>query len=168
MLFDLLLFRSPTTTDTDRRMLDRMSKIAGIDVDKFAMDMFKAGTSLENKKPEDLLTSDVKLFTIEDEKVRIGQAFTMDLDNIGFIKKPLIERMEEMRKDYQEDLFVFILTDIFEERSEIIVSGKHSKAIADAFDGEVTDHSFIAPGVLSRKKQVVPRITQAISKAKSE
>lgn len=168
IISDTLLFRSPTTTDTDRRMLDRMSKIAGIDIDKFAMEMFKAGTSLENKKPEDLLTSDVKLFTIEDEKVRIGQAFTMDLDNIGFIKKPLIERMEEMRKDYQEDLFVFILTDIFEERSEIIVSGKHSKAIADAFDGEVTDHSFIAPGVLSRKKQVVPRITQAISKAKSE
>lgn len=168
IISDTLLFRSPTTTETDKIMLDRMSKIAGIDVDKFSMEMFKAGTSLENKKPEDLLTSDVKLFTIENEKVRIGQTFTMDLENIEFIKKPLIERMEEMRNDYEEDIFVFVLTDIFEETSEILVSGKYAQEIASAFGGEIVNNSFIAPGVLSRKKQVVPKVTQAISKAKAE
>lgn len=168
IISDTLLFKSPTTTDMDRIMLERMAKIAGIDIEKFAMEMFKAGTSLENKKPEDLLTADVKLFTIEDEKVRVGQAFTMDLDNISSIKNSLLERMEEMRKDYGEDIFVFVLTDIFEEKSEILVAGEYANEIADAFDGEVKENSFIAPGVLSRKKQVIPKITQALSKIKSE
>lgn len=168
IISDTLLFRSPTTTEIDKIMLERMSKIAGIDPEKFAMEMFKAGTSLENKKPQDLLKADVKLFTIDDEKVRVGQAFTMDLENISSIKKPLIDRMEEMRQDYQEDLFIFILTDIFEERSEIIVTGKYEEQIAAAFEGKVCEHSFMAPGVLSRKKQVIPKVTQAITRAKNE
>lgn len=166
IISDTLLFRSPTTTELDRLMLDRMSKIAGIDTESFAMDMFKAGTSLENKKPQDLLEADVKTFSIEDMKVRVGQAFTMDLENIGSIKPALIKRMEEKRKDYGEDMFVFMLTDIFKETSEIIVVGGNPEIVAEAFDAEYSDGSFIAPGVLSRKKQVIPNLTKAISKIK--
>lgn len=168
IISDTLLFRSPTTTELDRIMLDRMSKIAGIDPEKFAMEMFKAGTSLENKEPQDLLKTDVKLFTIEDLKVRVGQAFTMDLDNLGSIKDALLSKMEEMRAEYNEDYFVFVLTDIFKETSEILVSGGYPEKIAETFGSELSDGSFIAPGVLSRKKQVIPKLTTAITKIKSE
>ena len=168
IISDTLLFKSPTTTELDKIMLERMSTIAGIDPEKFAMEMFKAGTSLENVKPQDLLKADVKLFTIEDERVRVGQAFTMDLDNLASIKKQLIDKMEEMRKDYKEDVFVFALTDIFKETSKIIVVGKFEQPIAAAFEADLEDNSFMAPGVLSRKKQIIPKLTQAISKAKAE
>ena len=164
IISDTLMLRSPTATELDRQMLERMSKIAGIDIDTFAKDMFKAGTSLEEKEPVDLLRGDVKEFIISGKRVRIAQVMTMDLDSLEGIRLALIEKMTELRLAGGEDDFVLVLTDILKETSKFIVVGPDAESIARSFDAELVDSTFLAPGVLSRKKQVVPKITQALEK----
>lgn len=167
IISDTLLLSSPTTTAEDARILEIMSKIAGIDKDAYAVEMFKAGTSLDGKSAEDLLTGDVKSFEIESENVRIAQVFTMDLESISSIQDELVKEMESETSKNKISTFVLVLTDIIKETSEIIITGKYKDQIARAFNSEIKDGKFTAKGVLSRKKQVVPTITDAISEAKN-
>lgn len=167
IISDTLLLRSPTTTDKDKRMLERMAKIAGIDIEEFAMEMFKAGTSIKGKDAEELLSEDMKQFDIEDETVRISQVFTMDLENLEKIKKDLVKTMEEDLNKFGLSTYVLVFTDIIRESSEIIVVGNFDEIIAKGFGEKLKDQSFSAEGILSRKKQVIPTITRSISMAKS-
>ena len=166
IISDTLLLRSPTATDTDKRMLDRMAKIAGINVEEFAMEMFKAGTSLEGKNSEDLLSEDMKQFDIEDEKVRIAQVFSMDLENLESRRADLIETMREEIVRFGLSTYVLVFTDIIRETSEIMAVGEFETQIANGFGKKLVDNGFSAEGILSRKKQVVPLVTMAISEAK--
>lgn len=162
IISDTLLFRSPTTTETDKRILRRLTKIADIDAKDFAMKMFKAGTSLKNKSPEDLIDGDVKAFTIGDDKIRVGQVMTMNPEELDPIKNDLIKLMEERMMSKGENTFVLVLTDIFNEKSELLVVGNYLEEIEKVFGNKVKNGTISAPGVLSRKKQVIPKITEAI------
>lgn len=165
---DTLLFRSPTATDADRAAVRRLAPIAGVDPEKYAMEMFKAGTDLSNKKPTDILTQDVKFFNVEGMKVKIAQVFTMDLESLGELEARLIKRMSELLQEQSEDTYVLVMTDIFQETSKILVVGAYADYIGHGFGGGLVEHAVMAPGVLSRKKQVLPTITAAIAKAKRE
>lgn len=164
IISDTLLFRSPTTTDTDKRILDRMSKIAGINPEEFADKMFRAGTSLKGKSAKDLIEGDIKTFTIGEANVRVGQVFTMNPEELVPIMDDLKAQMAAKIKERGEDTFVLVLTDIFNQKSELLVVGEYYDDIKEEF-GEITKNSTInADGVLSRKKQVIPRLTAAINK----
>lgn len=164
IISDTLLFRSPTTTDTDKRILDRMSKIADINPEEFADKMFRAGTSLKGKSAKDLIEGDIKTFTIGDANVRVGQIFTMNPEELVPIMDDLKAQMAGKIKERGEDTFVLVLTDIFNQRSELLVVGEYYDDIKEEF-GEITKNGTInADGVLSRKKQVIPRLTAAINK----
>lgn len=162
IISDTLLFRSPTTTDTDRRILDRMSKIAGINPEEFAMKMFSAGTSLKDKKPEDLVEGDVKTFNIGGKDVRVGQVMTMNPEELEPIKERLEELMKEKITSRGESTFVLVLTDIFNETSELLVVGDYIEDMERVFGNKIENGTITAPGVLSRKKQVIPKMTEAI------
>lgn len=168
IISDTLLLRSPTATDEDKRMVDRMSKIAGINPEEFAMEMFKAGTSLEGKNSEDLLSEDMKQFDIEEEKVRVAQVFSMDLENLEDRREDLIETMKQELERHGLSTYVLVFTDIIREVSEIMVVGEFENHIANGFGEKLVNNGFSADGILSRKKQVVPIITMAISEAKKE
>ncbi len=116
IISDTLLFRSPTTTETDKRVLNRLTKIADINPEEFAMKMFRAGTSLKNKSPEDLIDGDVKAFTIGDDKIRVGQVMTMNPEELDPIKDKLTKLMEERINAKGENTFVLVLTDIFNQK----------------------------------------------------
>lgn len=162
IISDTLLFKSPTSTEVDRMILDRLSKIAGIDPEVYAMEMFKAGTKLENKSMKDLLNGDVKNFMVEKEKIRVCQIFTMDLDSLSSIKEELLENMDKIRTDHEESMFVIMMTDIFKEESEVVVSGNFKEELAKVFGKEIKNGSFIVEGLLSRKKQMIPKISEAV------
>lgn len=165
IISDTLLFRSPTTTDTDKRILNRMSKIAGIAPEDFADKMFRAGTSLKGKSAKDLIEGDIKTFTIGEANVRVGQVFTMNPEELVPIMDDLKDQMAGKIKERGEDTFVLVLTDIFNQKSELLVVGDFYDEIREEF-GEITKNGTInAEGVLSRKKQVIPRLTTAIVKA---
>ncbi len=166
IISDTLLLRSPTSTITDKIMLERLAKIANLDIEEFAHQMFKAGTSLKGKTPKELLEQDFKSFNIEDEKMGIAQVFTTDPESIEEMKEDLIALMEERAKRDGYSIFMLMLTDIIKEASEIIVVGPHKELAAQAFGEKLVNNSFYAPGVLSRKKQVVPPVTKYLNDIK--
>nr|WP_072514928.1 putative manganese-dependent inorganic diphosphatase [Ndongobacter massiliensis] len=168
IISDTLLFRSPTATDADRHALERLAPIAGIDPENYAMEMFRAGTDLSTKKLSDILSEDVKFFQMEGVKVKIAQAFTMNLESLDGLKPKLVERMQKLLQEQGEDTYILVMTDIFREVSSLLVVGDYAREIARGFGQTLEQNGFSAPGVLSRKKQVVPTVTGAIAQARQE
>ena len=162
IISDTLLFKSPTSTNTDKIILKRLEKIADLDVEAFALEMFKEGTSLIGKTPEELLKEDFKAFVINEETIGIAQVYTMDPSSLDEMKGELLELMEKKRKEEGYVSFILMLTDIFKEASEMIIVGEYKDAIGKALGESTGKGSFYSKGVLSRKKQVVPPITSVI------
>jgi len=164
IISDTLLFRSPTATNVDRMTLERLAMLADIDVNSFALEMFKYGTSLAGRSPDEILNQDFKVFSYDDEKVGVAQVYSMDADSIMDLKEPLIEAMELKARTGDFTMIALILTDIYKEGSEIIAVGKHKELINKAFNVELVNNSVYIPGILSRKKQVIPPLTAAINR----
>ncbi len=162
IISDTLLFKSPTSTHTDRMILDRLSKIADMDVEDFAMKMFKAGTSLEGKTPEELLSQDFKTFTIDKQKIGISQVYSLDASALIAYRENLLSLMDQRAKKEGYTIYGLLITDIFKESSEMILTGPDKDLMARAFDKTIVNDSIILPGVLSRKKQVIPVVTNVI------
>lgn len=162
IISDTLLFKSPTSTHTDKMILDRLSKIADIEVEEFAMNMFKAGTSLEGKTPEELLSQDFKTFTIDKQKIGISQVYSLDASALNDYRENLISIMDERASREGYTIYGLLITDIFKESSELILTGPEKDLIGRAFKKNIVDNSIILPGVLSRKKQVIPVVTNTI------
>ena len=163
IISDTLLLKSPTSTNIDKMMLERLSRIAELDVEKFAIEMFKAGTSLTGKSPHELLNQDLKTFTIKDDKIGISQVYTMDAESLKDMREDLLSQMESKAHEIGYSIYILMLTDIFNEASEMIVVGEHKSLVAKSFGKTLVNNSFYASGVLSRKKQVVPPITNMLS-----
>lgn len=161
ILSDTLLFKSPTCTAEDRSAARELAKIAGIDAEKFAREMFAAGTSLADKTPEEIFHTDFKEFHTGKYKIGVGQVNIFHTD-LGPVKDRLLVYMENLKREQGFDLLLLMLTDIIREGSECLVAGNHPEIIGRAFDTQPQNHSFYLPGVVSRKKQVIPRIISAI------
>lgn len=164
IISDTLLFKSPTSTNVDKIVLERLAQIADIDIEEFALEMFKYGTSLAGKSPEEILTQDFKIFTYDNSKIGVSQVYTMDSQSINDLKEPIIAAMEEMTKKMEFSLQILMVTDIYKEGSELIVIGKHKDLINKAFKVEMEGNSIYIPGILSRKKQVIPPISAIINR----
>lgn len=164
IISDTLLFKSPTATNVDRMVLERLALIADIDVEEFALEMFKYGTSLAGRSPDEIIKQDLKVFTYENQRIGVSQVYTMDPEALKDLRASLIQAMEDKAKNMDLSLFVLILTDIYKEGSEIIAVGKHTDIINKAFDVELVNNSVYIPGILSRKKQVIPPISAAINR----
>ena len=163
IISDTLLFRSPTCTPQDQYICKKLAEIADINIEEFAKEMFKAGTSLKGKTVEQIFNSDFKPFTIEDTKVGIAQVNTMDIEGFMPLKEEMLNYMDQKAKEAGLDMVMLLLTDILNEGSEILVTGNKPEIVETAFNVTLKDKGAFLPGVLSRKKQVVPPITNAIT-----
>ncbi|MBA5850667.1 putative manganese-dependent inorganic diphosphatase [Clostridium sp. cel8] len=164
IISDTLLFRSPTSTETDKIMLNRLASIADIDPEKFASKLFKAASSLEGKTPEEILKQDFKVFNLQGIKVGVSQISTMDPESFSPARESVTKLMESMCKNQGFGLMIFMITDILKKGSELISIGKYKDVISNMFNVKLVNNSAYVPGVLSRKKQVIPPLTNAISK----
>lgn len=162
MLSDTLAMKSPTTTEEDRRAITALSDIAGLDIEEFTRFMFEAGTSLEGKTESDILMSDLKEFHVAGFKIGVSQV-TIYKQNLDQLKDRLVNAMERVRDEREYSLYLMMLTDIINEGSEILFVGNRSELVERAFDVDVKGNSIVLPGVISRKKQVIPRIIRAIN-----
>lgn len=160
ILSDTLLFKSPTTTDMDKKACEELSKIAKVDMEKYAMDMFKCGTSLDEYTIEEIVNMDFKEFNMSGHRVGIGQVFTLDIDSIFAKKDEFLSYINST--DYNK--LVLAVTDIIKEGSYLIYKAE-DRLIANAFGVEGVQGTFV-PGVVSRKKQLVPNLTTAIKNFK--
>ncbi|QSZ27561.1 putative manganese-dependent inorganic diphosphatase [Aceticella autotrophica] len=161
ILSDTLIFRSPTCTPEDIRAAKKLSEIAGIDIDDFGNQMLKAGTSLEDKSVKEIFYTDFKDFVINNLKIGVGQVNT--LSNTEELKTKLLEFMESERKNKNYDMLLLMLTDIIKEGSEILFAGNHTDILEKAFNVDIKGNSFYLPKVISRKKQIIPQISEVIN-----
>jgi len=163
IISDTLLFKSPTSTKTDEVVARKLSDIAGIDIYDFSNMMFKAGTSLAGRSPEEIFYQDFKEFYFGKKKIGIGQVITMDVAGIKSIKDQLLSLMERTSKDKDYDLLILMLTDIISDGSELLFTGPAKEIMMKAFGAFKEKNRLFLPGVVSRKKQVVPPIATLLS-----
>lgn len=163
IISDSLLFKSPTCTEEDVQAAEALKAIAGVDLESYGLEMLKAGASTSNKSATDLLTMDAKSFNMGDYTTRIGQVNAVDIDEVFERQEELEKEMLETSANEKYDLFVLVVTDIINSNSKILVVGPEKDKVGTAFNVELNNGTAFLPGVVSRKKQVVPQITEALN-----
>lgn len=161
IISDTLLFKSPTCTAEDERAAQELAEIAEVDLHAYGMKMLKAGTNVNSKSAQDILNGDAKSFEMGDKTVRIGQVNVVDVQELLQRKDELIELAEKNNAAEGYDLTLLLITNILESDTVGLVVGSGIETVEAAFNETVTDHQIKLPGVVSRKKQVVPPLTDA-------
>ena len=163
IISDTLMFRSPTCTLSDKMAAGALALIAGIDIEKFAREMFKAGSNLKDKSPEEIFYQDYKKFIAEgDINFGVGQISSMDTDELAVIKERLVPFMFSECGRHGVTRVYFMLTNIIEESTELLYYGDGSEEMAKiAFHMDPVDGAFDLKGVVSRKKQLIPALMEA-------
>lgn len=164
LISDTLLLKSPTTHVTDHKVAKELAEIAGVNLEEYGLAMLKAGTNLSTKTAEELIDIDAKTFELNGSNVRIAQVNTVDIPEV-------LERLSDIKAAINASMtvngyddFVFMITDIVNSNSEIIALGAHPEKSEAAFNFTLADdHAFLG-GAVSRKKQVVPQLTESFNK----
>lgn len=156
ILSDTLIFKSPTTTNSDIEAAKALAKIAGVDCEEYGMEMFKAGTSLDGYSVEDIVKMDFKSFNMGKHNVGIGQVMTLDIDAVMNKKDEFLNYINST--DF--DMLYLAVTDIIKEGSYLIYKSP-DEIVAKAFDVDADQGVFIE-GLVSRKKQIVPNLTPEV------
>jgi manganese-dependent inorganic pyrophosphatase len=164
IISDTLLFRSPTCTPQDIKICNQLAEIAGINPEEFAKEMFKAGTSLKGKTVDQIFNQDYKPFTIEGVKIGVAQVNTMDIEGFMPLKEEMLAYMNKKADENGLEVIMLLLTDIINEGSQILVAGKRPEIAEETFNVKLEDNTAFLPGVLSRKKQVIPPLTATLTK----
>ena len=163
ILSDTLVFRSPTCTPVDVSAAHRLAKIAGVEIDAFASEMFEAGEKLDGKTPEEVFLQDFKVFMCGDVRFGVAQGSYMTRKNLKAAQQLLAPYLPEAcGKQNVEDLYM-LLTDVPKEESVVICTGRHAdEMLRSGFEKEPEeDGSWALPGVVSRKKQFIPALMSA-------
>lgn len=156
ILSDTVIFKSPTTTDEDKKAVTDLAKIAGVDdYQALGMEMFKVKSAVDGVPARDLLFRDYKDFDMNGKKVGIGQLEVIDLGMLDAIKNDLLKEVKAAKDDGRDAVFL-LLTDIMKEGSEILISSGDDAVVEKAFGAKGGDSVWL-PGVMSRKKDVVPK-----------
>jgi len=163
IISDTLLFKSPTTTEEDIDAASELKEIAGVDLETYGIDMLKAGASTSDKSAEELITGDAKSFEMGVKTTRIAQINVVDVDEVFERREEIETAINSQIETEGYDLFVLVVTDILKSDSKVLSLGKESGAVEKAFDVALDDNTAVLEGVVSRKKQVVPNITKALS-----
>ena len=168
IISDTLLFRSPTCTEADKRAALNLADIAGIEVEKYASSMFAAGSNLKGKTDGEIFYQDFKKFTFGKVNFGVGQISSLNAKELDELKERMLPYMKKAREEHGVDMMFFMLTNILTESTELLCEGQGAKQlIATAFRAEDStdsseDHLVSLPGVVSRKKQLIPGIMLAV------
>lgn len=161
IISDTLLFKSPTTTPADELAVKELAKIAGVDYETYGLEMLKAGTNLASKSEKELIEADAKSFEMGGKTVRIDQVNTVDLNEVFAREAALRSAIEEESAANGYDLFLLMVTNILDSNTRLLVVGEPKDVVEKAFDVKLNDDKAELPGVVSRKKQVVPPLEKA-------
>lgn len=162
ILSDTLKFKSPTSTYLDKFTAEKLAEIAGIDIDSYSMEMFKAGSSLKGKTPKEILSTDFKEFESKKGRIGVGQVYTIDIESAKEIREEMISYMSDFSNNGNYGLILLLVTDILNQGSELLFVGHLKDIVGKAFDILTKENSLYLPGIVSRKKQVIPNIMNAL------
>ena len=165
IISDTLLFRSPTCTSVDCDAAKYLAQLAGIDCEKFALEMFEAGSNMKSKTAEQIFFQDFKVYEVEKMSVGVAQISCMAKTDLDIAKSKLKEYLKKARKEQGLNMLFFMLTDIMSETTELLCEGDGAERTAkEAFGVEVEKGSVILPNVISRKKQLIPSLLSKLQK----
>ncbi|WP_370150134.1 manganese-dependent inorganic pyrophosphatase [Exiguobacterium profundum] len=164
IISDSLLFKSPTCTGEDIKAAKELAEIAGVDAETYGLEMLKAGADLSQKTIEELISLDAKEFAMGDYRVEIAQVNTVDANDVLNRKAEVEAAIAKTVAAKNLDLFVFAITNILTNDSEAIVVGLKTELFEQAFNVTLQNGLATLPGVVSRKKQIVPFLTEAATK----
>ncbi|KRL57218.1 MAG: manganese-dependent inorganic pyrophosphatase [Furfurilactobacillus sp.] len=156
IISDTLLLKSPTTTDDDKAAVIALAEIADVDYKTYGLEELKAGTNLSSKSEAELIEQDAKSFEMGGKNIRIDQINTVDLDEVFARQDKLEAAMAADAKEKGYDLFLVLVTNILDSDSRLLVWGEPTDVVEKAFNTTLTNNTASLPGVVSRKKQVVP------------
>ncbi|HLR72307.1 MAG TPA: manganese-dependent inorganic pyrophosphatase [Pseudogracilibacillus sp.] len=155
---DTLLFKSPTCTEADKQAAEELAKIADVQLDKYGLDMLKAGTDVSDKSVAELIAMDAKEFTMGSSNVEIAQINTVDIEGIYERQKEFEAEIEKVVEAKNLDLFLLVVTDIINSNSEVLALGNANNHVEEAFDVTLSNQRALLKGVVSRKKQIVTNL----------
>ncbi|MDO4814340.1 MAG: manganese-dependent inorganic pyrophosphatase [Gemella sp.] len=161
---DSLLFKSPTCTPEDEKTARELAEIAGVNIEEYGLEMLKAGANTKSKTIKELIDVDAKEFVMNGEKLVIAQINTVDAKEVTDRKEELEVTINKEVADKSLSAFVFVITNILTSDSEVLVLGDKKDKVAAAFGKTLSDNLMTLEGVVSRKKQVVPQITDEFNK----
>ena len=164
ILSDTLMFRSPTCTQLDILAAEALAKIAKVDIETHAKNMFKAGSDFKNKTTEEIFYSDFKIFHTDEFDFGVAQISAMSREELDKVAEKLRPFLKEVLGEKRIDMVYVMLTDILEESSRVIFEGHDAgRILADAFEREENENGILLEGIISRKKQLIPTLMNAMA-----
>ena len=160
IISDTLLFKSPTCTEEDVKAVKELAKIADIDYEAYGMNMLKAGTDLSSFSIEEILNLDAKEVNLKSTKAIINQVNTASIPDVMEMKAGLEEGINNVIEEKGLDLFILLITDIVNSNSQVIALGKDAHLVEKAYNVTLEDNTALLKGIVSRKKQVIPIVTE--------
>ncbi|WP_099157543.1 manganese-dependent inorganic pyrophosphatase [Virgibacillus ndiopensis] len=161
IISDSLLLKSPTCTQEDVDAAYELAEIAGVDLEKYGLDMLQAGADLSDKSMGELISMDAKEFDMAGSKVEIAQVNAVDTNAILVHQEDLETEITKTIESKNLDLFLFVVTDIINNDSEALALGQSKKNVEKAFNVTLSNNRALLKGVVSRKKQIVTNLTEA-------
>lgn len=156
IISDTLLFKSPTCTEDDKLAAKDLANIADIDVEKYGLEMLKAGTDLSDLTELELINLDAKEVMLKNSKAIIAQVNTASIEDMMKRKDKIEEEMKKVIEEKNLDIFFFAITDIINSNSQAIVLGKKAYITESAYNVKLENNTAFLKGVVSRKKQIIP------------
>jgi manganese-dependent inorganic pyrophosphatase len=163
IISDTLLLKSPTCTQQDVDAAHELASIAGVDINEYGLEMLKAGADLSDKTVEQLISIDSKVFPMGNAKVEVAQVNAVDTNDILARQKEIESALEKVVIEKELDLFLLVVTDILTNDSVALAIGKASNKVEQAFNVTLDNNTALLKGVVSRKKQIVPPLTEAFT-----
>ena len=164
IISDTLLLKSPTTTEDDVEAVKELAEIAEIDYESYGLEMLKAGTDLSDFSIEEILDLDAKQIDFGDVKSIVNQVNTASIPDVLEMQEDLEDGIQKIIDDEDLDIFMLLITDIVNSNSGVLVLGSQASLVEVAYDVTLEDNHALLEGVVSRKKQVVPIMTETASK----
>ncbi|WP_181347510.1 manganese-dependent inorganic pyrophosphatase [Thalassobacillus sp. CUG 92003] len=163
IISDTLLLKSPTCTEEDRGAAYELAAIAEVDIEQFGLAMLKAGTDMSDQSAQEIILQDAKDFRMGNYDVTIAQVNTVDTPELFDRQNEIEHAISNLITEKGLDLFVFMATDILTSDSMILALGEQAPAVEPAFQVSLSNNRAIVKGVVSRKKQIVPSLTDSLS-----
>ncbi|MCT2343567.1 manganese-dependent inorganic pyrophosphatase [Niallia taxi] len=164
IISDSLLFKSPTCTEQDVKAAQELAEIAGINLEQYGLDMLKAGADLSDKTVEQLISLDAKEFPMGSYKVEVAQVNAVDTNDVLAKQAEIEAVLNKVIAEKELDLFLLVVTDILNNDSVALALGTKVDAVEQAFGVSLENNTALLKGVVSRKKQIVPVLTEVLSK----
>lgn len=164
ILSDTVLFKSPTCTPYDKKTAEKLAAIAELDIQTYGISMLKAGSGIGNMTPVEIAKNDLKEFQIGDYRIIVSQISVMDTAEVLALQEQLLDSMKDICEKEGYDMSLVMVTDIIKEGTWLLYTGNPKTLIGEAFKKDASGNALYLPGVMSRKKQIIPPLSEAAKK----